>query len=92
MGLIMKFCQLDFQPHIISPGIHAVAKFANNYGLSVVSFPGSYGYEFGKYECAVVRFTNDDFKVVYNTPITDDVVGYCTSEEVEDLLQQVEAL
>jgi hypothetical protein len=88
----MKFSDLNFQPHAISSGIHAVAKFPNNYGLSVVKFPGSYGYEFNQYECAVVKFIEDDFEVVYNTQITDDVVGYCTSEEVENLLQQVESL
>ena len=88
----MKFCQLDFFPHSIAPGIHAIAKFPNNYGLSVVMFPGSYGYEFGKYEAAVIKFKDEDFQICYNTPITDDVMGFLTSEEVEDLLQQVEAL
>ena len=88
----MKFCQLDFFPHSIAPGIHAIAKFPNNYGLSVVMFPGSYGYEFGKYECAVVKFTDDDFKIVYNTPIASDVIGFLTSEEVENLLSRVEQL
>lgn len=90
----MRFSDLNFQPHnnFYQNGIQAVAKFPNNYGLSVVRFPGSYGYEFGQFECAVLKFIDDDFKIDYTTPICDDVVGFLTTQEVEELLQKVEAL
>lgn len=100
----MKFSNLIFNPHpnfsnknsfmFSENAIQAVAKFSNGYGLSVVRFPGSYGYEFGQYECAVIKFKQDseEFQIVYNTPITDDVVGFCCRQEVEELLKKVEAL
>lgn len=90
----MRFSDLDFQPHnnFYQNGIQAIAKFPNDYGLSVVKFPGSYGYEFGQFECAILKFTEDDFKIDYTTEIADDIVGYCTTIEVENLLQKVEKL
>lgn len=88
----MRFIELNFLPHIIPFGVQAVAEFPNGYGLSVCIFPGSYGYSEGKYECAVLKFTENDFKICYNTSITDDVIGFCDMEQVEDLLKQVENL
>ena len=88
----MRFSDLDFYPHSYGSGIHAVAKFPNNYGLSVVKFPGSYGYEFGQYEAAILKFVDDDFKIDYTTEIADDVMGFLTTVEVENLMQKVSQL
>jgi hypothetical protein len=88
----MKFSDLDFQPHYIGDGIRAEHFFPNGYGVSVVKFPGSYGYEQGLYEVAVLKGTVDDFELCYDTVITEDVLGHQSEEEVEVLLYEVENL
>lgn len=96
----MKFSDLNFQPHGNYPdtGIAARHFFPNGYGISVVRFTspygsgGSYGADEGLYESAVLKGTEDDWKLCYDTPITDDVLGHQTEEEVEVLLHEIENL
>lgn len=76
-------------------GTQKLYRFPNGYGASVVQFPHSYGYGSGRWELAVLKLTGedvDDFKLTYDTDITDDVIGYLTEDEVDALLDQVEAL
>jgi len=82
----MKFTDLNFQPHSNYPdtGIAALHFFPNGYGVSVVQFPGSYGFEQGLYELAVLKKYVQNrievygahlcwrWKICYDTPITDD--------------------
>ena len=92
----MKFTDLEFKQHPCVPGSNAVQAihfFPNGYGVSVVRFPGSYGYGQGLYEVAVIKGTDEeDFKLCYDTPITDDVIGYQSVEDIDNLLSQVESL
>jgi hypothetical protein len=94
----MNFSDLDFQPHTNYPdgGIAARQFFDNGYGVSVVRFTspfgGSYGADEGLYEVAVIKGTEDDWNITYDTPITDDVLGHLSEEEVEVLLYEVENL
>ncbi len=96
----MNFSDLDFQPHTNYPdrGIAARQFFDNGYGVSVVRFTspfgfgGSYGADEGLYEVAVIKGTEDDWNICYDTPITDDVLGHLSEEEVEVLLYEVENL
>ena len=90
----MNFSDLDFQPHCNYPdtGIAARHFFDNGYGVSVVRFLGSYGYEKGLYELAVLKGVEENYEICYDTPITDDVLGHLTEEHVTNLLSQVEAL
>jgi len=72
-------------------------KFDNGYGASVIKHYGSYGYENDLFELAVLFFIEEDGEVVssgitYDTPITDDVVGYLTNDEVLDLLLKIKKL
>ena len=75
-------------------GIQKVYRFENNYGASVIKFPGSYGYEQGEWELAVISFPSDDgkFHVDYETPITDDVLGYLSWREVEEHIKEIMSL
>ncbi len=77
-------------------GTQKLYRFKNNYGASVVIFPGSYGYARGLLELAVIHFNNadnlDSFDIIYDTPITDDVIGHLSEEEVGKLLDKIEAL
>jgi hypothetical protein len=69
-------------------GIQAIEPFSNGYGVSVVRHRFSYGGGDGLYELAVLK--NGD--LCYETPITNDVVGHLTEEDVTDLLQQIQNL
>jgi hypothetical protein len=96
----MKFSDLDFQPHTNYPdtGIAARHFFANGYGVSVVRFTspfgfgGSYGAEEGLYEVAILKGLEENWEICYDTPITDDVIGYQSVEDIDNLLEQVESL
>lgn len=67
-------------------------KFSNGLGASVVSGPHTYGGDSGLWELAVIRWDGDEFSLTYDTPITDDVIGHLTWDEVEALLTQIERL
>lgn len=68
-------------------------KFENNYGASVVKHFGSYGYEQDKFELAVLRFEeNGTDYITYNTPITDNVIGWLDNNEVLELLKKIKNL
>jgi hypothetical protein len=92
----MKFTDLDFQPHphYAEDGVQAKHFFPNGYGVSVVRFPGSYGYAQGLYEVAVIKVSDDEdgFDLCYDTPITDDVLGHRDETDVEIIMEEVAAL
>lgn len=68
-------------------------KFENNYGASVVKHWGSYGYEEDKFELAVIYFDeNGKDYITYNTPITDNVIGWLDNNEVLELLKKIKNL
>lgn len=63
-------------------------KFDNGYGASVITGGIAYCNEVQPYELAVLEHD----ELCYNTPITDNVIGYLTSDEVYDLLDKIEQL
>lgn len=68
-------------------------KFNNDYGASVIKHHGSYGYEDDLFELAVLFFDEDGVcHLSYNTPITNDVIGFLTNDEVLGLLKQIREL
>jgi hypothetical protein len=87
---VMKtFSDLEFKPNPRGSGIISRIKFDNGYGASVVKGPHTYGGNEGLYELAVID-AND--QVTYETPVTDDVEGYLTEEDVTILLKQIQNL
>jgi len=70
-------------------GIQARVKFDNGYGASVVKSPSSYGGKSGLYELAVL---GKDDHITYDTPITNDVLGYLSKAEVTTILVQIQSL
>ena len=62
--------------------------FDNGYGASVITGGIAYCNEAQPYELAVLKHD----ELCYDTPITDDVIGYLTSDEVYDLLDRIEQL
>lgn len=59
--------------------------FPNGYGASVVKHWGSYGGSQGLWELAVMQ----DNEICYSTPITNDVLGHLTPEEVTSTLEKI---
>lgn len=64
-------------------------KFPNEYGASVVRNSLSYGHEHGLFELAVL---NKKDEVDYSTPITEDVLGWLSEEEVLKTLDAIAQL
>ena len=75
-------------------GSQKIYKFANGYGASVVCHSFSYGGDKGQKEIAVLKFIGDSdkFDLCYETPITDDVIGYLDEDEVQPILNKIAAL
>jgi len=73
----------------IHGGVQYIAKFNNGYGASVVRHSFSYGNQQGFWELAVL---DSDGDITYDTPITDDVLGYLTEEDVENTLNKIKTL
>ncbi|EJE1078073.1 hypothetical protein M4H08_001910 [Listeria monocytogenes] len=81
----------DFKDYIINhkgptpiSNLQQVYKFPNNYGASVVSGPYTYGIEL-----AVILFDNEDWHIVYDTPITNDVLGYLNEASLKRALKDI---
>jgi len=68
---------------------HKVFTFDNGYGASVVCNNMSYGSQGGLFEVAVL---DKNGYVTYDTPITSDVVGYCSFADVADILNKIKEL
>jgi len=88
----MNFTELNFDLHSTLFGVQARHFFDNGYGVSVIRGPQSYGGSEGLYELAVLKGVEKDWKICYDTPITDDVIGYLSESDVEKLLNEVAAL
>ena len=67
---------------------HHRINFPNGYSTSIVSHENSYGGEDGLFEIAVIYGES----IVYDTPITGDVLGYLTFQAVASALEQIAAL
>ena len=84
-----QFKDLEFKEHRDLNGVVARIHFDNGYGASVVKHQYSYGGKDGLYELAVLD-TNGD--LTYETPITDDVIGYLRPEDVTDVMEKIQKL
>lgn len=74
---------------VFSGDIRVVMWFNNGLGASIIHRPGCRGYSDDKWEVAVLDSSGE---LLYNTPITDDVVGNVSSEELEPLLKRISEL
>lgn len=90
----MEECK-DFQAHNglyehkqYRDGEQWIFSFDNKYGASVITGGIAYCNEAQPYELAVLCHG----ELCYDTPITDDVIGFLTSNEVYDLLDRIEQL
>ena len=61
--------------------------YPNGYGVSVICNEYSYGLEL-----AVLKGTEESAEICYDTPITDDVCGHLTLDQLNEIKEQVKAL
>lgn len=74
-------------------GVQYIFKFNNGFGASVVKSIGTYGHAQDLWELAVIRIKDDyTFDLVYDTDVTDDVIGYLTDDKVNELLDRIKNL
>jgi len=86
-----KFENLEFDK-LTDPfmsGVRSRMMFENGFGVSVVSHTYSYGGKDGLFEVAVL---DEDGDLTYNTPVTNDVIGFLNPDEVTDIMEQVQNL
>jgi len=69
-------------------GYQKFVEFDNGYTASVVCNDMSYGSDRGLFEIAILY--NDD--MVYDTGLTEDVIGFLDFQEVADTLKKIEQL
>lgn len=91
---LVQQADLPLAVHIVQESLHdGVAvrvRFANDYGASVASHRYSYGVEL-----AVIKFAGEgehSWDLVYDTPITSDVIGHLSPEELLSTLHRIAAL
>lgn len=88
MKTYKTFEDLKFKKHPYTFCKIAQINFPNKYGISVIF--GKQAYSNGKdtYEVAVLYKK----QLCYTSPITDDVLGYQTKEEVTEIMKQIQDL
>ena len=73
-------------------GEHYIFHFRNGYGASVIRGPYSYGGPNKLFELAVLK-RNQRYPrywdITYDTPITNDVLGWLTADEVTEKLTEI---
>ena len=86
-----KFEDLDFikLDDGFMKGVQCRMMFENGYGVSVVSHTYSYGGKKGLYEIAVL---DKNGELTYDTPVTNDVIGYLSETGVTDVMKKVQEL
>ena len=81
--------QLEIRSDGFLSGKTSRIMFDNGWGASVVSHTFSYGGKDGKYELAVL---DKDGELTYETPITNDVIGYLREIDVTDVMEKIQKL
>jgi hypothetical protein len=86
---MITFNDLEFKQDI-QRGLNAARiMFDNGYGASVIIGPHTYGGEDGLYELGVL---DKDGKLTCDTPVTSDVEGWLSEDDVTKLMEQIQKL
>ena len=86
-----KFEQYVIKRRDTYNGVQYIFRMPNDYGASVVKHNGSYGHANDLWELAVLHFngSNSNWDITYDTPITYDVLGWLSDEEVIETLDKI---
>jgi len=87
LAALPRVTGVEHEPHDGTPyGIERVRiAFENGYSASMVRGEFTYGGKEGLWEAAVTY----DGEIVYDTPVTSDVIGHLHSEHLPDVLMQI---
>lgn len=90
----MTFNELTFEQDEDDMQESAWHIYDNNYGVSVVRGPYTFGGDKGLYELAIIYMAPEDkeSRICYDTPITNDVMGHLAPEDVTEIMKQVSEL
>ena len=69
---------------------HAVLCFDNGYGISVIKDAPLITFD-AKYECAVLKGTQDKYELVY-PDFAEDVVRCNTEDEIDELMAKIQKM
>jgi hypothetical protein len=86
---MIQFKDLEFKELPDFSGIYCRIQFDNGFGASIVKHQYSYGGGDGLYEIAVLDSAGE---ITYTSPITDDVLGYLSEEDVERHVNEIKNL
>ena len=76
----------------------AIYFFENGFGISIINIKNhdgtflSYTNTKTEYEIAVLEGSKNNSRITYETPLTDDVIGYLKIEEVYKIMKKIEKL
>ena len=93
-GIYSKCSQLGakVKEDTLHGGVHFVILFDNGFGASIVRNPFSYGGGDGYFELAVIKGTLEEYDLVYDTPITNDVLGWLDLNDIPEILDDISKL
>lgn len=84
--IVRKYGDFVIEDKCVLGGVQLLFRFQNGYGASLVSHMGSYGNEI-----AVIEFQEDgNWKISYDTNITEDVLGHLDDEEIIETLGKIQ--
>lgn len=73
-------------------GLQWVVFYPSGYGFSAVKHMGSYGGSLDLWELAVIREDSTGWDIVYDSPITNDVLGFLSEDEVAAVAEEIRSL
>jgi hypothetical protein len=85
----------EFKSKSLHGGTQYLQIFDNGYGVSIIQHDFSYGGDRGLWELAVIKKNSkneDGWDICYDTPITNDVLGHLSENEVNNVVEKVKAL
>ena len=85
----MKLDNLNWKPHPAGFGTLARMFYPNGYGASILLGSMFYSDGISTYEVGVLKGNEKEWGLTYDTPITNDVLGYLTEEEVLKTLNEI---
>lgn len=88
LSAIEKTNPLKIEDGTRNGGPRYVVDYPNGYSASIIKHCASYGGTDDLWELAVLK----NGGVCYDTPITDDVIGWLSEEEVVELCRQISEL
>lgn len=86
----MNFKEFFSRP--LHSGIQYLGFFPNGYGVSIVNHEFSYKGNSGNWELAVIIGNTEKFELTYETPITDNVLGWLSDDDVNEICIKVSEL